>query len=208
MQFIYMTSLDSQCFLLPDSFWNWSSNFHWVSKYCPSFDLVSPLWPCSFIQQTFSLAPPKCQGYTRHRIILMGGVSYCWQSLTPTHISVRRLHVHLAPYNLLYFLEATLGLAMGQALANGKRAGMIHTMSRQKLLEASPLPADLLLLLFSLKTACSRWRWFFLLNPGIWRHIEQMAGWNRATADLQWDTYVIRVKKKKCPLLTATGIMR
>lgn len=102
-----------------------------------------------------------------------------------------------------------MGLAMGQALASGKRAGMIHTMSRQKLLEASPLPADLLLLLFSLKTACPRQRWFFPLNPGIWRHTKQMAGWNRATADLQWNTYVIKSeKKKKCPLLTATGIMR
>lgn len=129
------------------------------------------------------------------RIILVGGVNYGLQSLTPTHISVRRLHIHLAPYNLLCFLEATLGLAMGQALANGKSPGMIYTMSRQKFLEASPVPADLLLLLSSLKTACPRQRWFSPPNPGMRRCMEQMAGRNRATADLQWNTHVIGVKK-------------
>ncbi|CAK7303276.1 hypothetical protein VULLAG_LOCUS10298 [Vulpes lagopus] len=44
------------------------------------------------------------------------------------------------------------------------------------------------------ETECPRWKWYSSPNPGIRRHMELLAAWNRATTDLQWSMHVIGEK--------------
>lgn len=97
-----------------------------------------------------------------------------------------------------------MGMATGQALANGMGDSMRYTTSRQKLLKASPVSVNLLLLLCFLIIYA---RGCFLCGISWNEKTRGVDGClNRATADLQWNMRATGVKKK-CPLLKDAEIM-